>query len=154
HALHYRSSELATPGSTKVILDAKGRFTMLSQRAAELGELLYMDVTVEEREVEAVVQVLREGDEWWRFFQTRHRAAVAFHKRVAKNKKAPRSARRNELEQLHAHLREVRLAKEDQRYRKVMGKHWNAEETDFDALHAVAEWVETANVRLLDAGLD
>ena len=113
-----------------------------------------MDTAVVERDVEEVVQVLREGDEWWRFFQTRHRSAVAFHKKLAKNKKVAKSVRREELEALHAHLKETRLAKEDLRYRKAMGAEWRADATEFDALHAVASWIESANTKLLDAELD
>jgi hypothetical protein len=51
-------------------------------------------------------------------------------------------------------LRQERLAKEDPQYRKAMGSQWNAEATDFDALHTVAAWIEGVNSRLLDAGLD
>lgn len=153
--LHRRSPELGTPGSAKIILEGKQRFAMLATRHTELGERLYMDVTVAERELEEVVHVLREGDEWWRrVFQSRHRSAVVFHKRLAKNKKVPKSARREELEALLSHLKASRLAKEDVRYRKAMGPHWNAEATEFDALYALASWIESANAKLLDAQLD
>lgn len=152
--LHRRSPELASPGSAKIILEAKQRFATLATRHVELGQRLYMDIAVPERNVEEAVQVLREGDEWWRFFQSRHRSAVAFHKRLAKNKKIARSVRREELESLHAHLKETRLAKEDLRYRKAMGAQWNTDATEFDALHAVAAWIELANTKLLDADLD
>jgi len=152
--LHRRSPELASPGSAKIILDAKQRYTTMSKRQAELEERLYMDTAVAERDVEEIVQVFREGDEWWRFVQSRHRSAVAFHKRLAKIKKVTKSVRREELEALHAHLKETRLAREDLRYRKAMGGQWNAGATEFDALHAVAFWIETANTKLLDAELD
>jgi Xaa-Pro aminopeptidase len=62
--------------------------------------------------------------------------------------------RLEELEALHTHLKEVRLTKEDARYRRVMAAQWNADATEFDALHAVASWMESANSRLLEAGLD
>lgn len=152
--LHLRCPELASQGSAKAIQDAKRRFTAISVRHHALGERLYMDVTVAEREVEEAVQTLREGDEWWRFFQSRQRHAIAFHSRIAKEKKASRETRRQDLEALHAHLRETRLAKEDLRYRKAMGSHWSAETTEFDALYAVAQWIETSNSRILEAGLD
>jgi hypothetical protein len=78
--LHRRSPELAIAGSAKVIEHAKKRMATISREKVELGERLYMDVNVVEREVEGIVQVLREGDEWWRVFQSRHRRAVVFHK--------------------------------------------------------------------------
>lgn len=154
HELHRRSPELGTPGSAKIILEGKQRFAILATHHAELDERLYMDVAVVEREVEDVVQVLREGDEWWRVFQSRHRSAVAFHKRLAKNKKVSKSARREELEALLSLLKASRIAREDVRYRKAMGPHWSAEATEFDALYALASWIESANAKLLDAQLD
>lgn len=152
--LHRRSPELAVPGSAKIILEAKARFETLGKRSMELSGSLYLDVALSEREVEETVQALREGDEWWRIFQSRQRAAVRFHKRLSRNKKAGRQVRREEMEALYAHLRDVRLAKEDLRFRKAMGSHWQAEATDFDVLHAVAFWIEASRRRLIDAGLD
>lgn len=153
HYLHWRNRELAAPGSAKIVLEAKARFERLGKRSKELAEVIYLDVPVAEREVEEVLQALREGDEWWRIFQGRYRTAVRFHKRVSKTKKATRKVRREELEALHAYLRDVRLSKEDPRFRKAMGSHWNADATDYDALHTVASWIETSTRRLTDAGL-
>jgi hypothetical protein len=152
--LHRRSPELAGSGCAKVILEAKRRFVKLSNARAELGERLYMDTVVTERDVQEVVQVLREGDEWWRFLQSRHRSAVTFHRKLAKDKKVAKSVRRNDLEALYAHLQEARLANEEPRYRKAIGGQWNADATEFDALYAVASWTESAHTKLLDAQLD
>ncbi len=152
--LHRRTPELAKPGSVKVILEAKQRYAAIGKRQTDLNERLYLDVAVVESEVEEVIQILREGDEWWRIFQSRHRFAVSFHKRLARNKKAAKSVRRAELEALRANLKEMRLAKADTRYRQAMGVHWNADATEFDALHAVAAWLDSTNTKLLEADLD
>jgi hypothetical protein len=152
--LHRRSPELSAAGSASIVLEAKARFENLGKRSAELSKSLYMDVAVAEREVEEVVQVLREGDEWWRIFQSRHRAAIRFHKRLSRNKRVDRQTRRKEMEALHAYLRDLKSAKEDLRFRKTMGPHWQAEATDFDVLHVMASWIEASHRRLVDAGLD
>lgn len=152
--LHRRTPELAAPGAAAVIREARQRFQTIARRQAQLAEVFYLDMALAESEVERAVHVLREGDEWWRIFQGRHRQAVALHKRCAKSKKAPKSQRREELEALLSHVKETRLAKDETRYRRTMGSQFNADATDFDVLYAVATWVESANARLLEAQLE
>jgi hypothetical protein len=152
--LHRRVPELAQPGSATMIRDAQRRFSAIAERQAELAQRLYLDSDILEREVDEALQVLREGDEWWRLFQSRHRRAVGYHRRLARNKKMSRAERRQDLEALHSHVKEARLAKDDARYRRAMGSQWNADATEFEPLYALASWIETANSRLLEAQLD
>lgn len=152
--LHRRTPELAAPGTAAIIREARQRFQAIARRQAQLGDVFYLDMSIAEAELEQAVHILREGDEWWRIFQSRHRLAAAFHKRCAKDKKAPKSQRREELEALLSHLKETRLARGEARYRRAMGAQFNADTTDFDALYAVAAWVESANARILEAELE
>jgi very-short-patch-repair endonuclease len=152
--LHRRIPELAAPGTAAIIFDAQKRFATIARRHGELSQRLYLDTAVAEREVEEALLVLREGVEWWRLFQTQHRRAVAYHRRIARNKKMSRAARREELEALYGYLRETRLAKQDARYHRAMGAHWNTDATEFEPLHALASWIEKSNARLLEAQLD
>ena len=150
---HRRSPELAAPGSAAIIRQAQQRFRTIAKRQRELAEIFYLDIATAETEVEQAVGVLREGNEWWRFFQGRHRRATALHKRYAKNKRIAKSQRLDELEALFSHLKETRLAREEPRYRRVMGAQFDADTTDFDALHSIAAWLEVANTRILEAEL-
>ena len=152
--LHRRVPELGSPGAAAMVFDAKTRYERIHAVRTSLGETFYLDMTVEEKKVEEALLVLREGDEWWRFFQSRHRMAAAFQRSIAKNKKTPRRERREQLEALHGHLKEVRHAREDTRYRRAMGTHWNGEATEFDVLHTLASWLERAQKALLEAQLD
>jgi very-short-patch-repair endonuclease len=152
--LHLRSTGLGLPGSSKIILEAKLKFSLLDKHWQELCTWLYPDVHLSEQEVANAVQTLREGDEWWRIFQSRHRAATAFHKRLSKKRKLQKYERLNELENLHEYLRNFRLAKEDTQCRKVMGVNWNAESTEFDALASLASWIESVKRQLIESSIE
>ena len=152
--LHQRVPELASSGAPQVVLDAKQRCQQIAKARASLEMMFYLDTQISEREVEEALLVMREGDEWWRMFQSRHRAAAAVHRRFARVKKSSRQKRREDLAALHAYLTQSRRVHEDSRYRRAMGSRWNGEATDFDALHRVASWLEKAHHTLLEAQID
>jgi len=152
--LHRRCHQLAAPDAGSIIEEAMTRFRRIAGRHTALESKFYLSVGVDESRLEEAIVTLQEGDEWWRVLLSgRYRRAIALHRGIARNKKASRSQRREELEMLLLHLREVRSAKSEPRYSRVMGSHFEGEESPFESLLAVASWLREAEERLLAAEL-
>ncbi|HEL5321099.1 TPA: DUF4011 domain-containing protein [Stenotrophomonas maltophilia] len=99
--LGMRSVELSKPHALEVL--NKGNVDRVRLQATEdsLSRRLYMDQAPSDADLRAWILVLREGDAWYRIFQSTWRTAVKAHRSLQRDKtKMPASQRLAELEEL------------------------------------------------------
>ena len=78
--LPYRHEGLKTPNVGAVIGKAQETFQRIKRNREKLSELLYLDMVPPESELTEAILVLREGDAWYRMFQSRWRQACRLHR--------------------------------------------------------------------------
>jgi transcription elongation GreA/GreB family factor len=85
--------------------------------------------------------VLREGDAWYRIFQSRWRKAASTHRVLERQKsKSPSSERLAQLEALYRHRKAERDWHANPSARLVAGPHFDGERTPVSELIALANW--------------
>jgi transcription elongation GreA/GreB family factor len=97
---------LQTPGLTRdgavqaieQLVALQSEWTILEK---DLGESLYVDTLPHEGDIKQAILTLREGDAWYRIFQSHWRKAVGLHKALQRTKqKMPGQKRLEQLEQI------------------------------------------------------
>lgn len=97
---------LQTPGLTRdgavqaleQLVALQNEWTVLEKN---LGESLYVDTLPHEGDIKQAILTLREGDAWYRIFQSHWRKAVGLHKALQRTKqKMPSHKRLEQLEQI------------------------------------------------------
>ena len=98
---HLQTPGLTHDGAVQAIdqlLSLQGEWTNLEK---ELGDSLYVDALPHEEDIKQAILALREGDTWYRIFQSRWRKAVGLHKALQRTKiKIPSHKRLEQLEQI------------------------------------------------------
>ena len=96
-----QTPELTRDGAVQAIdqlLSLQVEWTGLEK---ELGESLYLDVLPHEAEIKQAILTLREGNAWYRIFQSRWRKATGLHKGLQRTKlKVSAQKRLEQLEQI------------------------------------------------------
>lgn len=153
--LGLRYAALAKANTPQLLRRARTEFDTLGREASELDEIFYLDTIESAVAIGTAIATLRQGNTWYRMFQSTWRTACATHRTLAKSKarKAP-SARLQELERLHALLKNTKQWKDSRDFQEALGPFHSDTEPEFDNAHRLAQWRADAHTRLLDAGVD
>jgi very-short-patch-repair endonuclease len=118
----------------------------LAAEQERLESEFYLDDAVEDEELLSAIRVLREGDAWYRVFQSRWRKAIRVHVRMSRDKRRRTSEeRRMELEALMRYARERTTWSEDPFLRSLAGPHFAGEKTPLEQLLKSAKWNASMN---------
>ncbi|PYT04565.1 MAG: hypothetical protein DMF60_14930, partial [Acidobacteria bacterium] len=134
---------------------ARAEFETLGRETGGLDEIFYLDTIESTVEIGTAIATLRQGNTWYRMFQSGWRKACVTHRTLAKSKtrKSP-SSRLRDLERLHALLKNMEQWKESHEYREALGPFHSETGPEFDNAQRLAQWRADAHTRLVDAGLD
>lgn len=137
---------LQTPGLTRdgavqaldQLLVLQGQWTGLEK---ELNETLYADSLPPEGDIKQAILTLREGDAWYRVFQSRWRKAVGLHKALQRTKqKTPSRKRLDQLEQIVKLLGLKEQWKSSPTWTQFLGFPAPASPSPLDGYLALAKW--------------
>jgi very-short-patch-repair endonuclease len=122
------------------------------QLRADLGARLYLDAIPPDDTLSEAIRTLREGHAWYRFLQSRWRAAVRTHRQLQQSKgKLSAQERQLELEKLRKLVTDERAWREDSELRTASGPHFKDEQTPLESLLTVAQWVAVSDSSLEEA---
>lgn len=148
--LHLRHSDMRVPGTVKVLEQALQRLGEIERRQLELGTVFYTDAIPQDAEIQKAVNTLRQGDTWYRVFQSDWRQAVKLNRTISRDKSKKSSGQRlAELESLLQQGVQRKAWIEDSALRKAAGAAFAAEKTPLSEIAECARWVD-ATARVLE----
>ncbi|MEK6804650.1 MAG: DUF4011 domain-containing protein [Nitrospirota bacterium] len=153
--LQYRHDGLKQLNVSTVIEKAHEVLQCISRDREKLSGLLYLDMVPPENKLTEAILVLREGDAWYRIFQSRWRQACRLHRILEKTKTKMTGAQR--LQSLEAVLTLQTVAAKwnaDQPYRDALGPLYQGEDTSFENAKELVSWLTATQRRLVETGLD
>ena len=153
--LQYRHEGLKKPNVGTVIEKAHEVLQRIKRNREKLSELLYLDMVPPESELTQAIFVLREGDAWYRMFQSRWRQACRLHRTLDKAKAKVTGAQRLQaLEELLALQTLAASWNANQAYKDALGSMYQGEDTLFENATKLLLWLTTTQSRFVEAGLD
>lgn len=153
--LQYRHEGIKKPNVDTIIEKAHEDLLHIRREREELSKLLYLDMVPPERELVHAIFTLREGDAWYRIFQSRWRQACRLHRTLDKTKAKKTGAQRlQELERLIALQKFAANWNASQAYRDALGPFYEGEDTSFKNAKNLVSWLTTTQSKLVEAGLD
>lgn len=147
--LHLRHEDLRHSQALTVLIQAKEDLSGITERHAILDAQFYLDAMPAVPALRDAIRVLREGDAWYRGFQSRWRKAARVHRQLERTKsKKKGNERLADLEklQLHSQRRSEWGRRED--LRRFAGQHFREEDTPLDSLLQVSSWVVSSNKQI------
>lgn len=115
---------------------------LVERQRVELEALLYLEAPPDGAALLESIQILREGQTWFRVFQSPWRRAVRFHHTLSREKrKWPAHERLSHLERLNQHQVRRRQWEEDASLRQLAGPHFQGPHTDLRELAECAVWI-------------
>jgi transcription elongation GreA/GreB family factor/very-short-patch-repair endonuclease len=152
--LDYRHDGLGLPDAAprlQALIDERDR---IASERTRLESLFYLDDQVNEEEIASAIQVLREGNTWFRLFQPRWRRALRVHHRLAKDKRRrSASLRLADLESLSRCMRDGARWVADPVLRSLSGPHVPSTKTPLEQLLQAAQWIASARRGADEAGI-
>lgn len=152
--LDYRHEGLGLPDAVarlRGLIDERDR---LATERARLENLIYLDGQPDEAEIVKAMHVLREGDAWFRVFQSRWRKAVRVHHRLVKDKRRrPAVERIADLESLVRFGRDSANWAADPVLHSLSGPHFAGAKTPLEQLRQTARWVVSVKSAVDEAGI-
>jgi transcription elongation GreA/GreB family factor len=151
--------ELRHPGlSGTTCIDILNRSILersrLSDRERALGEKLYLDQEPSSEELRQTILVLREGNAWYRVFQTRWRAAIRLHRTLLRRKvKMTSDERLADLEELASLRKNQSSWLDSASIKTVSGNSYQGFGTPLESLREIAIWMKSGRERLETAGV-
>ena len=148
--LHLQSPGLTREGCQQALeslADVQHQWTRLNR---DLGAILYIDAYPAENTLRQAILVLRQGDAWYRRFQSQWRSAVGVHATLQRDKKRLRASDR--LEQLERVVELLQLKERrdtNPAWVQYLGFAAPAEALPLDGYLALAAWNRSA-LRLLE----
>lgn len=143
--LYMRHEGMRHPHAHNALKTAKAVLTDVQAKRGELNKDLYLDMTPPESDLKAAILVLREGDAWYRVFQTRWRKATGLHKQLQRKKeKIPAAARLAQLEKLLTTCQRYEAWIRDAELRTYAGQNFKDYDTPLVALITLSGWVDNA----------
>lgn len=153
--LHNRHEGLKQPNVGTVIEKAQEVLQRIKRNREKLSALLYLDMVPSESELTEAILVLREGDAWYRMFQSRWRQACRLHRTLDKTKtKMTGAQRQSALEGLLTLQTVAANWNANQAYRDALGPMYQGEDTSFENATKLVSWLITTQRKLVEAGLD
>jgi transcription elongation GreA/GreB family factor len=137
---------LQTPGLTRdgavqaleQLVALQNEWTVLEKA---LGESLYVDTLPHEGDIKQAILTLREGDAWYRIFQSHWRKAVGLHKALQRTKqKIPGQKRLEQLEQIIKLLSLKEQWKASPTWVQFLGSPAPVTPTPLEGYLALARW--------------
>ena len=153
--LQYRHEGLKQPNVGTLIEKAQETLQHIRRNREKLSELLYLDMVPPDAELTQAILVFREGDAWYRMFQSRWRQACRLHRTLEKTKtKMPGVQRLQDLEGLLTLQKNTASWNASQAYRDALGPLYQGEDTSFENATKLVSWLITTQRKLIEAGLD
>ena len=153
--LQYRHDGLKRPNVGTVIEKAYEVLLRIRRNREKLSELLYLDMVPHESELTQAILVLREGDAWYRMFQSRWRQACRLHRTLDKTKAKMAGAQRLQALEGLLTLQTVAVSwNANQAYKDALGPMYQGEDTSFENATELLLWLTATQSRLVEAGLD
>lgn len=144
-----RHEGLRARGTAAVLRNAQAKLQEILLQRDHIEATMYTDMLPSDEDLKRSVLTLREGDAWYRVFQSPWRSAVQLHKHIdrARDKKSG-AIRLAELEALRNH-QAARLAwLANPALKAAAGTHFSGLDTPLEALVLCASWAEQTAVAL------
>ena len=152
--LHLLHPGLRGPEVVSDLQRAKARLQAQQERFESMERMLYMDALPSDDALSAAILTLREGDAWYRFFQSRWRGAVRVHQQLQRQKSKLSAAQRlRDLEQIRQLLKDQAAWRDDPVLRAATGPHFKAEQSPLDPMLALATWVRETDAAMEAVGV-
>ena len=151
--LHLQNERVTREGSHQAIEALAQLQCQWTALARDLDALLYLDALPSEGMLKQAVRTFREGEAWYRCFQTRWRTAVATHNSLQRTKR--RIAARDRLAELERVIELLQLKerwKADPAWLQYVGSTAPAEPIPLDGHVALAAWNRSVKLVLEDLG--
>ena len=148
-ALNYRHAGLNLPIAVSKLKEGLAKSTAFLDAKARAESLMYLDAVPTELELMEAVRTFREGNAWYRIFQSRWRKAKRLHMALSRNKAKKSSADcLKDLESL-VQINSIRNElQNDYAIKEIAGVWFDVEKTPFNELLQVAEWLAEARTAL------
>lgn len=118
-----------------------------SDLESRFSEHLYLDALPSGEDIKQAISTLREGNAWYRIFQSKWRSAVSLHKSIQKQKtKIPASERLTQLEQVINMLKINESWKSDVTWTQILGISPPLRGMVLDGHLALAKWNHSIKV--------
>lgn len=152
--LGLRKAEMATPRAIEVLEKAQRHVKECQDLFSELDASFYMDAAPSEQEAQQAVNTFREGDAWYRFFQSDWRKSRKLYKRFsrAKDKILAEESSANLEKLIKLHKRREQLINSSE-YPIHMGSLFQNEETDFDKARTLLTWCSDSATTLFELAI-
>lgn len=152
--LGFRKAEMATPRAIEVMEKAQHHVQECRDLHSELDADFYMDAAPTEQEAQQAVNTFREGDAWYRFFQSEWRKARKLYKRFSrvKGKVAAESAVAT-FEKLIKHCKRREQLVNGTEYPLYMGSLFQGDETDFAKAKTLLTWCSESAATLFELAI-
>jgi transcription elongation GreA/GreB family factor/very-short-patch-repair endonuclease len=122
---------------------------------AKLEGRLYLDTLPEKESLHKAILLLREGDAWYRIFQSKWRAASTMHRRLLRAKTMTSAeARLPDLEAIENYSRCKERWQKDPGWEKYYKQSPGEEAVPLDGHRAIAQWHDATCSALVDLGLE
>lgn len=139
--LHLQSAGLMKDGAAKAIEALAVSQSQLINFQQELDEILYLDALPDEGTIKQAILILREGDAWYRIFQSRWRSAVGLHKNLQRTKrKMAGKDRLAQLEKIANFLQQNEKWKSDPAWIQILGFQAPANQITLDGYITLSKW--------------
>ena len=139
--IHLQRSELAKIGATQALESLLCLQSKWIAFRAEIEESLYIDNLPSGENIKKAILTLREGDRWYRVFQSQWRSAVSLHKSLQRNKVKMQG--KNRLAQLEKIIEMFQLEqkwKTDTGWKEFLGIDPPDDPISLDGFISLAKW--------------
>lgn len=138
---HLQTPGLTRDGAVQAIDQLQALQTEWTSLEKELGGSLYVDTLPHEGDIKQAILTLREGDSWYRIFQSRWRRALGLHKALQRTKlKMPSHQRLEQLEQIIKLLGFKEQWKSSATWTQILGFPAPATPSPLEGYLALARW--------------
>ncbi len=153
--LHLRHNGLLRPDADQISSRASAQLSAIRNSGKNLAERLYMDLLPTQVELGIAIRVLRDGDQWWRIFQSQYREAVALHRRISRSRdKQTPSNRLDNLKALLEYQTACTKWETDGEYKAVFGALHAGLDTRLEDVARLVKWCTKSRQQAVAVGLN
>lgn len=139
--LVYRHSRLGQPSARESLDQAKKTAAELAAQSESVNQLFYLDERPDATALSHAIHTFREGDTWYRIFQSEWRRAKKFYRGLARSKaKLTTDERLKNCESLSYFFKKQDTFNRSDEYREQLGPLFKGEATDFYKLELLIDW--------------
>ena len=138
---HLQRPELVLNGAAEALITLFDQFTKWGDLSAQLSFNLHTDVLPSKEAINEAILTLREGDKWYRPFQSQWRKAISVHKSIQKIQSKTNAVNRlKDLEDLTRLLSLEKKWKSNQSWGNYLGVTEPSEFVDLNPYVKLANW--------------